>query len=111
MNRIDASKLFQLAERAMAEHGFLPKPPPQVLEQAASTREPALDPSVSDLRDMPWSSIDNVESRDLDQIEVVVKIAEGFRLYVGIADVDAYISQDSETDQFASHNSTSVYTG
>ena len=62
---------------------------------ASSTRSPdpaALGPEVRDLRDRPWSSIDNTESRDLDQIEMAEQLADGnIRLVVGIADVDALV--------------------
>jgi exoribonuclease II len=100
--------LVRIAARAMEQRGFLPWPPPAVLDEAkaASTRG-ADDGSVRDLRELPWSSIDNVESRDLDQIEAL----DGGRLFVGIADVDHFVPRKSQTDGFAGHNTTSVYTG
>jgi VacB/RNase II family 3'-5' exoribonuclease len=61
---------------------------------------------LRDLRSLPWSSIDNDESRDLDQLEVCVEN----RLLVAIADVDALVPQGSPIDDHAAHNTTSVYT-
>ena len=68
--------------------------------------------NVKDLRGLLWSSIDNVESRDLDQIEYAETLADGtVRVLVGIADVDAYVPKDSPIDKHAAANTTSVYTG
>jgi exoribonuclease-2 len=100
--------LVRIAARAMEEKGFLPWPPPSVLDEAAAAaaKDPPPD-GVRDLRELPWSSIDNLESKDLDQIEVL----DGDTLYVGIADVDHFVPRKSEVDGFAGHNTTSVYTG
>jgi exoribonuclease-2 len=64
------------------------------------------------LRALPWSSIDNDQSRDLDQIEYVEVRSNGLlRLLVGIADVDSSVPKGSATDQQANSEGTSVYTG
>jgi len=68
--------------------------------------------TAKDLRNLLWSSIDNVESRDLDQIEYVERLDGGkIRILVGIADVDAFVPKDSAIDKHAFQNTTSVYTG
>jgi exoribonuclease-2 len=59
---------------------------------------------LRDLRALPWSSIDNDESRDLDQLEVCVEN----RLLVAIADVDALVPRGSPIDDHAALNTTSV---
>src|SRR5205823_4053842 len=67
---------------------------------------------VPDFRHLLWSSIDNTESRDLDQIEVAEQLPSGaIRILVAIADVDALITKGSPADLHAQENSTSVYTG
>jgi exoribonuclease-2 len=111
MNNADSIRLSQIAERAMVERGFLPQPPPEALKEAAAARQPVAGEGPRDLRQLPWSSIDNPESRDLDQVEAIEKIDGGTRLYVGIADVDFFVTRGSATDRFAAHNTTSVYTG
>jgi VacB/RNase II family 3'-5' exoribonuclease len=65
---------------------------------------------VRDLRDKPWSSIDNAESRDLDQIEIAEQLPNGaIKIVVGIADVDALVAKGSPIDEHAHDNATSVY--
>jgi exoribonuclease-2 len=66
---------------------------------------------VKDLRHLPWTSIDNPESQDLDQIEAAEAVDGGTRLWVGIADVDVFVGAGSPIDKFAANNTTSVYTG
>ncbi|HEY1012314.1 MAG TPA: RNB domain-containing ribonuclease [Herpetosiphonaceae bacterium] len=104
------------ARSAMREAGFLPEPPPAALAEAATPappEEPApADNGIRDLRHLPWSSIDNPESRDLDQIEVAEAAAGGaIRILLGIADVAAFVPAGSAVDRFAGHNTTSVYAG
>src|SRR5262249_48174903 len=58
------------------------------------------------------SSTDNEESRDLDQVELAERLPDGgIRLYVGIADVDAFVPKASAGDRHAAVNTTSVYLG
>ena len=67
---------------------------------------------VRDLRELPWSSIDNAESKDLDQVEFVEALPDGgMRLRLAIADVDVQVPQGSALDAHAAANGTSVYTG
>lgn len=67
---------------------------------------------VQDLRHLLWSSIDNAESRDLDQIEWVEQRVDGsLRILIGIADVDSAVPKGSALDRHAFTNATSVYTG
>jgi VacB/RNase II family 3'-5' exoribonuclease len=68
-------------------------------------------PSVRDLRDLLWASIDNDDSLDLDQLSVAMPLADGTtKLLVAVADVDAIVKVGSEIDGHARTNTTSVYT-
>src|SRR5919112_2060754 len=97
--------LHRIAREAVREVGFEPDFPAEVareLEGLKSVEERAgKDANVRDLRGMLWSSIDNKESRDLDQVEYVERDGEGFRVLVGIADVDAYVAKGSDVDLHA----------
>jgi exoribonuclease-2 len=105
--------LAGIARRAMRERGLLPDFAPEVLEQtAAIARAPARpDPDLRDLRRLLWASIDNDESRDLDQLSVSELLDDGaVRIFVAVADVDAVVKKGTPIDAHASANTTSVYT-
>src|SRR3954463_15333991 len=97
----------------MRARGLEPDFPPDALRQAAAlsgaprtTEEP-----VRDLRRMLWCSIDNDDSRDLDQLSVAEPLSRGaVRVLVAVADVDATVTRSSPIDLHAAVNTTSVYT-
>ena len=97
----------------MLDNGFNPDFPQDVLaETAAAPSGFVATDGVLDLRNLPWSSIDNDSSRDLDQLEVAEQLASGdVRVRVAIADVDGTVARGSATDHFAAANATSVYAG
>ncbi len=105
--------LRDAARRAMAAEGFEPTFGPELRDELGMLRAvDSADPAIVDLRALEWSSIDNRESRDLDQVEVVEDLGEGrVRVLIGIADVDAYVQRGDGIDRYAAHNTTSVYTG
>src|SRR5262245_56169256 len=94
--------LVAAAERVMAETGFRPGFPAEVAREVAALPEvlPPVPAGVRDLRSLLWSSIDNRDSRDLDQVEVVEALADGgLRVRVGVADVDSRVEQAGATDE------------
>jgi exoribonuclease-2 len=97
----------------MIHEGFQPDFPAPVLNEVNSLHAATnLEEKVCDLRSLLWSSIDNTESRDLDQIEWAEKMPDGrIRVLVGVADVDAVVAASSATDAHARLNATSVYSG
>ena len=111
MTNAETAQLAEIAERSMTEGGFIPHPPPQALAEAEAARPMAGADGAKDLSALPWTSIDNPESRDLDQIEAVEAADGGIKLYVGIADVEHSVPFGKAVDLFAANNTTSVYTG
>src|SRR5258706_4312484 len=110
-----ARDLRALAHQAMLEAGFAPDVPPAAAAEAAAldpARIAALAAQLRDLRELLWSSIDNADSRDLDQVEFAEQLPSGaIRLLIGIADVDAFVPAGAAIDRHAFANATSVYTG
>ena len=104
----DAVSLLAIARKAMIDNGLEPDWSPQAQAQLSRLGAAPLD-SLRDLRRLPWSSIDNDDSRDLDQLEVCVDNG-ATRLLIAIADVDALVHKASALDAHAQTNTTSVYT-
>ncbi len=107
------SDLQRIAHRAMLDRGLVPEFSAAEMEEARRL-DPGIgpeDPEIHDLRGFPWASIDNDDSRDLDQLTVAeVSSPEVTRILVAIADVDAKVKQGSALDHHARINTTSVYT-
>ena len=109
------SRLRALAVRAMRQRGLDPEFPPEAIAQAEQLGDgvpiAADGPPPRDLRSLLWCSIDNDDSRDLDQLSVAEPLAGGvIRVLIAIADVDALVARDSPVDRHAAVNTTSVYT-
>jgi exoribonuclease-2 len=105
--------LRAIAFQAMRERGLDPEIPRDAIAQAAAlegapttTEEP-----TRDLRTLLWCSIDNDDSRDLDQLSVAAALPAGdVKVMVAVADVDAAVGKGSPVDRHAALNTTSVYT-
>jgi exoribonuclease-2 len=95
----------------MLERGFEPDYPAAASAQVRRLPEhaPRTD-ARRDLGHLPWCSIDNEDSRDLDQLSVAERRNGGTAILVAIADVDAMVPCDSPVDRHAQTNTTSVYT-
>jgi VacB/RNase II family 3'-5' exoribonuclease len=105
--------LTAIARRVMTERGLLPDFSPAVMGEVARIQAATADgdPGARDLRGLPWCSIDNDDSRDLDQLTVAEPLPGGaVKVLVAVADVDAAVTQGSAIDGHARHNTTSVYT-
>jgi VacB/RNase II family 3'-5' exoribonuclease len=107
------NSLAAIARRAMIEHGLQPDFSPEAQRQADSTFTTSANtrPAIRDLRALLWSSIDNDDTRDLDQLVVAEPLSAGIvKILVAIADVDALVARGSPIDDHARSNTTSVYT-
>lgn len=104
--------LAEIARRAMIDYQLQPDFSPAALDEAACLQPPRAVPNgARDLRDLPWCSIDNDDSLDLDQLTVSCPAPGGAtRVLVAIADVDALVRAGGAVDDHARHNTTTVYT-
>ncbi len=96
----------------MLDRGLEPEFSAEVVKQLAGISGPgAADGEVRDLTSLLWCSIDNDDSRDLDQLSVSEDMGAGsVKVLVAIADVDSLVKKDTPIDAHARANTTSVYT-
>jgi exoribonuclease-2 len=111
--------LQSIAQRAMLERGLLPDFSAAVLAEldriqasVGVNSESVGNPSgIRDLTDLFWASIDNDDSRDLDQLTIAEALPrDEVKICVAVADVDELVKDGSAIDEHARHNTTSVYT-
>jgi exoribonuclease-2 len=109
----DRARLRAIAVAAMRARGLEPEFSNAAVTQAASLHDApqVSDAPARDLRSLLWCSIDNDDSRDLDQLSVAEPGPDGqATVLVAIADVDAAVRRGSPVDRHAAINTTSVYT-
>lgn len=97
----------------MLQRGLLPDFSAEALAELGGIQSPAAINSqqVHDLKGLLWASIDNDDSRDLDQLTVAEAMpGDRVKILVAVADVDALVHNGSAIDEHARHNTTSVYT-
>jgi VacB/RNase II family 3'-5' exoribonuclease len=114
--KVPASDLRARAREIVEENGFVSGFAADVTEEVERLDGGAdrlnQEADVRDLRSLLWSSIDNRETRDLDQVEVCEEVGNGaVRLRLGVADVDYLVRKGSAIDLRAATNTTSLYTG
>src|SRR5579859_6381621 len=103
--------LASIAHQAMIDRGLQPDFSPAAEKQLAAINAPASGDGTRDLRAMLWCSIDNDDSRDLDQLTVAEDLGAGkLRIRAAVADVDAVVTRGTPIDDHARANTTSVYT-
>src|SRR5450432_4631045 len=88
--------LRRIAQRAMLDRGLLTEVPADAQAELGNILGPKTIDSepVRDLRNLLWASIDNDDSRDLDQLTVAeVMPAENVKILVAVADVDSLVAK------------------
>jgi VacB/RNase II family 3'-5' exoribonuclease len=104
-------QLQEIARDAMRARGFAAEFSPVVLEETSRLSNVPPPTNRRDLRHLLWTSIDNDDSLDLDQLTVAESLAtDSTRILIAIADVDALVAAGTAIDQRAAFNTTSVYT-
>jgi VacB/RNase II family 3'-5' exoribonuclease len=112
-DRQHRSLLQKIAHRVMVERGLFPDFSPQATAELDGIHGSATqtEESTRDIRNLLWCSIDNDDSRDLDQLTVAEALPDGAaKVLVAVADVDAVVKKQSALDDHAKQNTTSVYT-
>lgn len=108
--------LQSIARDTMIQYGFEPHFTKEIIEKVQLMDEEAeIGKELSSLKDMRhllWSSIDNDDSLDLDQLEYCELKQNGdINVMIAIADVDSFAPKSGLLDNHASNNCTSVYAG
>ena len=107
------SILMGIAHRVMLERGLQPDFSSAALSELDRLQHPALPDGgpFRDMRSLLRCSIDNDDSRDLDQLTQAEALPGGsVKILVAVADVDALVKKGSAIDAHAKTNTTSVYT-
>ena len=111
-DRSSRGRLRAIARRVMVERGLEPDFSPAAQAEADALAGPAKesDPAVRDLRDLIWCSIDNDDSRDLDQLTVAVPQATALCGSWSQLPMSTRSQAWPAIDDHARTNTTSVYT-
>ena len=91
-SRQQHARLQRIARRTMTQRGLLTESSREAIAELDRIQAPHARPdgATRDLRDLPWASIDNDDSLDLDQLTVAQAIPDGaVKILVAVADVDA----------------------
>lgn len=103
-----------IAQQAMKDRDLLPDFSSDVLKEIEELYEPSIpikNLPAKDMRENLWFSIDNDDSRDLDQLTHAEQLPDGKnRIRVAVADVSLLVKQQTAVDKHAAYNTTSVYT-
>lgn len=110
---VPTGHLREVASEAMTSRGLSVEFSPAAMQEVQKMGgPPPIDgPGVKDLRKLAWASIDNDDTKDIDQLAYAEDLGEGrTKLMVAVADVAAAIPKGSALDQQAQQNTVTVYT-
>jgi ribonuclease R len=96
-------------EAVCAAHGLPKVFPPSCLHELEQLAAGEEEPGRLDLCSLPFVTIDPLRARDHDDAVFAERTAEGFRLWVAIADVSHFVPAGSALDREAQRRGNSVY--
>jgi len=99
-------------QAAIRTHGLPHQWPDEVLAEAAAIPDEVRAEDLrrrEDLRALPLVTIDGEDARDFDDAVHAEAVKDGWKLWVAIADVGAYVTPGSPLDREAAQRGTSVY--
>ncbi len=103
------AQMYQLA----AEHGLSPIFPKAVMDEVAEIKKnPGIDdPKLTDLTHLPFITIDNEDSKDLDQAMHIERNPKtgGYDVYYALADAAYYVKPGTELFKEAMRRQASFY--
>lgn len=105
MGEWDEDENLQLHEHGLAE----PFGPDAEAEAAAAAIDEASLAGRRDLRHLHLMSIDDEETRDIDDALSLEPLGDGYRVGIHVADVAAFVGPGSALDETAKRRSTSIY--
>lgn len=97
---------------AVRVHGIPNEFPDAAIQEAESFSEQSIAEELAsreDLRALPFVTIDGEDAKDFDDAVYCEPRADGWKLYVAIADVSFYVQPGNELDKEAQWRATSVY--
>ncbi|WP_068470845.1 RNB domain-containing ribonuclease [Candidatus Protochlamydia phocaeensis] len=110
---LPSTNLTELARQALLERHFFPDFSIEAKKELDRITGPAhpQSSSIKDLRNKLWFSLDNDDSKDLDQLTYAESLDQGkYKVFIAIADVDSLVKKDSALDRHAQNNTVTIYT-
>jgi exoribonuclease-2 len=109
MNNVD---LTELAKKALLERNFLTDFSSEDLKEVDNASDkPPVGKQIRDAKELLWCSIDNDDSKDLDQLTYAEELSTGrYKIYIAVAEVDHLVPKNSIIDLHARQNTVSIYT-
>lgn len=104
-----------LVDAILLKRQITRKFPPEIMKEVSRWSDDVLleevlaTPKVVNLSTVPLITIDGIKARDFDDAVCVERKGKAYVLYVGIADVSAYVPIGSPLDQEAYRRGTSTY--
>lgn len=107
---LEVASLEPLVREALESRGLTVGFPPEVPAAVARLGGPVPVSGVRDLRGLDWASIDNEDTRDIDQLAFCERLGDDrFRLLVAIADVAEAVEPGGALDLHCQRNTATIY--